>query len=51
MWWADSAIVAGELKDLGNHSAFQDRFFRDEGFFIPHTSAGKWKAMIPGSHA
>lgn len=43
--------MGGELKEVGNHSALGERFFRDEGFFIPHTAAGRQFNLAGLMHA
>lgn len=43
--------MGGELKEVGNHSALGERFFRDEGFFIPHTAPGRHLHLAGLTHA
>jgi hypothetical protein len=43
--------MGGELKEVGNHSALGERFFRDEGFFIPHTAPGRHFYLAGLTHA
>mmetsp|Transcript_12346 Transcript_12346/g.15653 ORF Transcript_12346/g.15653 Transcript_12346/m.15653 type:complete len:231 (-) Transcript_12346:211-903(-) len=48
-----SALMGGDVEHLegkGNHSAFQQRYFEDEGFVIPHSEPGLLSMASSGVH-